>query len=128
MLQRQPRLNMVPFSTLSNSRLTVGFFGSDCGSFTTGNTFDEFALYQDDKMVAVLRCEYDNDSKTPVTTALTVSLDVAELPSVSSALHLSAAIIDTVMQAFSSDHEFYHQVFQDEDGDLSVRLPLLIAA
>ena len=119
---------LTPYQTIGQQDLTVAYHDSDCGSYTTGNTFDEFALMQDDKKIAVLRIEYGEEA-IPVTTKLSqVDCEPAgSLPYITSALHLSAAIVDTVMHAFSEDHEFYNEVFQDEDGHFTKRLPLLIA-
>jgi hypothetical protein len=119
---------LTPYKTIGQQDLTVAYQNSDCGSYTTGNTFDEFALMQGDDRIAVLRIEY-GDEATPVTTKLSQvdCVPAGSLPHITSALHLSAAMVDTVMQAFTADHEFYNEVFQDEDGHYTKRLPLLIA-
>jgi hypothetical protein len=120
--------NLTPFTTVNDKTLFVAYHATDCGPYSAGNTFDEFALMQDGKKIAVLRVEYGDDA-TPITTKLSQvdSHPAAELPYITSAMHLSAAIIDTVMHAYTEDNEFYYEVFQDEDGQMNLQLPLLFA-
>lgn len=121
--------NITPLKTLTDRNLFVAYNDSNCGNYINCNEFDEFALMQNDKKIAVLRVEY-GDEATPITTKLSqVDCEPAgELPYITSAMHLSAAIIDTVMHAFTQDHEFYNEVFLDEEGFYTKKLPLLIAA
>ena len=115
--------NLHPFKTVNVSNYVVRLAASDCGSFTTGNTFDEFVLIHKDgesePIVARLRCEYGEDGTSYV---LHADRD-HQVPFVAGDLHLTAAILDTVMKAFTSEHEFYNQIF-DEVSEL----PLLATA
>lgn len=112
-----------PFKTVIVENYSVRLSDSDCGSFTTGNTFDEFVLVHEDgesnPIVARLRCNYDEDG-----TDYVLRTDRNHyVPFVAGDLHLTAAIIDTVMSAFTSEHEFYNQIFDDRPS-----LPLKVAA
>ena len=115
--------NLTAFQTISIKDYAVRLIGTDCGSFTTGNTFDEFALVHKDgatnPIVATLRCNYDEDG----TDYFLRSDRNHQVPFVAGDLHLTAAILDTVMHAFSEDHEFYADIFQERD-----ELPLQVAA
>lgn len=115
--------NLKPFQTVSIKDYVVRLAGTDCGSYTTGNTFDEFVLVHKDgeaePIVARLRCEYGEDG-----TSYVLNADRNHyVPFVAGDLHLTAAILDTVMHAFTSEHEFYNQIF-DEVSEL----PLQVAA
>lgn len=103
------------FQTVSIKDYAVRLLDSDCGPFTTGNTFDEFALVHKDgesnPIVATLRCNYSEDG-----TSYVLKADRNHyVPFVAGDLHLTAAILDTVMKNFTSDHEFYCDIFDTTD-------------
>lgn len=103
---------LTPFQTVSIKDYVVRLSDSDCGSYTTGNTFDEFVLVhkngESNPIVATLRCNYSEDGTDYVLKADRNHY----VPFVAGDLHLTAAILDTVMHAFTPDHEFYNEIFE----------------
>ena len=93
----------------------VKHVGGDCGCFTTGNTFDEFGLFFNEEHIATLKVTYENDEKK-TSCELTMHSETF-IPGCYGDFHMIASIMSTVMHHFTSDHEFYQDAFQDEDGN-----------
>lgn len=95
--------------------LTLEHIDGDCGNFTTGNTFDLLAVMNGDKQVATVKLSYEDDSKE---FALTCSdIDHASARFIANDVYLIACVTATLMRAFTEDHEFYCDVFYDEEGN-----------
>lgn len=111
------------FKTVHLDGYTVRYHDGDTGPFITGCTFDEFALFYKEDKVALLRVEHPNDENLTTTRFALTMLNEHIVPFVAGDLHLTAAIMDTVMHHFTPDHEFYVDIFSDEKP----ALPLMVA-
>ena len=91
--------------------LQVSLIETDCGCYTTGNTFSVFGVLVDGKMVSTVTVRFDEGR----TTADCERGD--EVPLLAGAVHVIAIVLSTIMKHFTSDHEFYCDVFSDDEGE-----------
>lgn len=97
--------------------LTIRHIAGDCGNTITGNSFDKVAVLNNGDEVAIVDIKYHPDSFA--TTATIVCRDeAAMIPRIFGDFHLLSLVMSTMIAAFNDSHEFYCDVFTDEDGNL----------
>lgn len=95
------------------SKLTIALNSSDCGEFTTGNTFMNIDVLYEGEKVAEVNYSYFEYEETVKVKRIDMH---GFLPVASSNLHLIAMVSTAIMRAFTDEHCFYPDVF--DDGDL----------